>query len=198
MTWNPKVSRVQEVLTGRVSTILPNRTRGLVATNAVPHPQWLNGSPNRLTLLSKGGGLWLVGVLGAWLLGLPRSGDALRALVPSVLGASLVAEYALKAVFQRPRPWYAHGRAVVLQREYRSSFPSRDAAGAFAGAWVVSRTWPIGTPTFVGVAALLSAIRVYIGAHRTTDVLAGAAVGVVVAEGIWQTVRHVWPAPRHG
>ncbi len=171
--------------------LLPQRTRRLLEINQRPHPYWLNVLPNELTHLSKGGIIWLAGALGAWALGVPRSGQALRELLPSLLVAGLAVRYPLKTLCGHPRPPQAAVRARLLGRQYRPGFPSGDATCAFAGAWVLSTVWPRGAALFLGLATGLSALRVYIGAHYPSDVAAGAVVGVGLAELVRRGVRLV-------
>jgi membrane-associated phospholipid phosphatase len=60
----------------------------------------------------------------------------------------------------------------------QGSFPSTHAAGSFAVATVFAERydWPVGLVAY-GLAAAISASRVYSDAHFTSDVVAGALIG---------------------
>jgi undecaprenyl-diphosphatase len=171
--------------------VLRRPAHRVLRLNALPHPHWLDALPNTAVLLTRGGAIWALGVLGACLLGLPRSGRALRELLPSLVGATLIVEYPLKALFRRRRPFSATLRAVALGGKPGAgmSFPSGDAASSFAGAWVLSTVWPRLAPIFLGLASGLSLNRVYVGVHRPSDVASGALCGVLLAELIRRVTR---------
>jgi undecaprenyl-diphosphatase len=64
----------------------------------------------------------------------------------------------------------------------RRSFPSGHAASSFAGAWILGSVWPRQRPLFLGLATLVSASRIYLGAHDPGEILAGTLVGLGLAE----------------
>jgi hypothetical protein len=146
-------ARIGRLLRSRSGRLLPGRARRLLGLNAAPHPRWLNVLPNAVTLLSRGGAVWVLGTLGAVVLGVPKSARALRELLPSLLGATLLVRYVIKRLVRRPRPRSARLRALVVGRHSSSSFPSGDAAAAFAGAWVLSTVWPRLAPICLAIAA---------------------------------------------
>lgn len=86
------------------------------------------------------------------------------------------------ALVDRPRPYASlAGVHVLINRSADVSFPSDHAttAGAVAvGLWFVDRRFGV----IAGVAAVLMAIaRVYVGVHYPLDVVAGLALGGMVA-----------------
>ena len=174
--------RIDRYLRSPLGRVLPRQARLLVGLNAAPHPGWLDILPNATTLLSKGGAIWVLGALGATGLGLPRSARALTRLLPGLLGTVMTVQYLLKPVLNRPRPISGKLRALAQGRRSSASLPSGDAAATFAGAWLLTRTWPRLTPAFAAVAALLGYSRVRVGSHRPTEVAAGAASGIVLSE----------------
>jgi len=65
------------------------------------------------------------------------------------------------------------------------SFPSAHATTSFAAAGMYARAIPGAAPLLYGAAALFAVSRPYLGVHYPSDVIAGAALGTVVAQ--------VWP-----
>jgi membrane-associated phospholipid phosphatase len=172
---------------------LSRRRRGLRAATALPHPGWLDALPNHLTLLSRGGALWLAGGAGAWLLGAPHGGRALLRVLCGVAGATLLVEYPLKRLVGHPRPAASRVRSAVLGRRHGSSFPSGDAASSFAGAWALGTVWPRWAPVFLALPTAQGYARVRVRAHHPGDVAAGAAVGVAAAELTRRALRTFLP-----
>lgn len=97
--------------------------------------------------------------------------------------------------FNERRPFVALSHVLVLvHHSADAGLPSDHAtlAGAvFAALYLVDRRLAI-TATVVGV--LLAADRVYVGVHYPGDVLAGLALGAVVALLGWLAVRRVLTA----
>lgn len=65
-----------------------------------------------------------------------------------------------------------------------ASFPSSHAGNAFALAFVLARRYRRWAPALYGLAAAVAFSRVYLNRHYASDVLAGAAVGVLCAWGV--------------
>jgi undecaprenyl-diphosphatase len=91
----------------------------------------------------------------------------------------------VKAAFGRLRPRdlgqvdYRYG----LRRPITSSFPSGHATAAFCAAQLLG-----GGPVWYGLAAAVAGTRVYVGLHHTSDVVAGAAFGLVLGAGLRRVV----------
>lgn len=83
---------------------------------------------------------------------------------------------AVKALFNRVRPAdyseieFRHG----LRRPITSSFPSGHATAAFCAATL------FGGGAWYGAAAAVASTRVYVRLHHASDVVAGAALGVMI------------------
>ncbi len=116
-----------------------------------------------------------------------RGGDLGRA---ARFSAAMGVESALtngpvKAAFGRLRPRdlgeveYRYG----LRRPITSSFPSGHATAAFCAAQLLG-----GGIGWYGLAAAVAATRVYVGLHHTSDVVAGAAFGLVLGGGLRRVV----------
>jgi undecaprenyl-diphosphatase len=99
----------------------------------------------------------------------------------SYLVATLLADV-LKAATDRPRPSVADPAIHPLVAVPGSrSLPSGHAAGAFAAALAVGLVHPRLRWPLLLLAALIALSRVWLGVHYLTDVIAGAALGCVVA-----------------
>jgi len=116
-------------------------------------------------------------------------GDEMRraalAMFASAGAAGFFAELTIKLVWKRPRPFMViEGvRPKVPSRRLwkRPSFPSGHAAGYFASAVALSICFPALAPIFIIIAAAGGFSRIYCGVHFLSDVLAGAAIGIVFA-----------------
>jgi undecaprenyl-diphosphatase len=98
-------------------------------------------------------------------------------------GLALLVNQPLSHAVDRLRPYVAHPATahLLIARAHDPSFPSDHSTGGFAlacGMFLYDRT--IGTGLFV-LAAVLAFARVYVGAHYPTDVVAGAAIGILWA-----------------
>jgi membrane-associated phospholipid phosphatase len=154
-----------------------------LAVNEASHPAWLDRLGWAIALVFTGGWVWVGGVAVARARGVPRSGEALKALLPSLVAATWAVDYPIKAYFRRRRPFIDIVRALVVGKKPGSwSFPSGHTASSFASAWVLSTVWPRRAPSFFALAAVVGLSRVYVGAHYPGDVLSGALAGLSLAE----------------
>ncbi|MDH3704958.1 MAG: phosphatase PAP2 family protein [Acidimicrobiia bacterium] len=112
-------------------------------------------------------------------------------------GLALGAESALvngpvKSLFGRRRPAPADvERPHHLRMPRTSSFPSGHASSAFMAAGLLSERSSLG-PIWYLAAASVASSRIYVRIHHGSDVVAGAALGVLLARG----VRRLWPLGR--
>jgi undecaprenyl-diphosphatase len=101
----------------------------------------------------------------------------------SLLSASLgsVLAFVIKEWTDRARPPLADaGIEPLVSTPQSPSFPSGHAATAFAAATVVAAFHPrLRVPVFA-LAALVALSRVYLGVHYWLDIVAGAALGVIL------------------
>lgn len=100
---------------------------------------------------------------------------------------TLLITHAAKRFFGRIRPGRerdGHLRGAFLgptwrRLSWRESFPSSHAAGAFAMSLVLLEYYPQAAVVWWGLAIIASCIRWLIDAHFLSDVLVGAAFGIV-------------------
>jgi membrane-associated phospholipid phosphatase len=145
------------------------RTRG--------HQPAVETAVRRFSLLGEHGILWYsVCAVGAAVS--PENRRAFGRSAALVFG-SFFANQAVKFAVRRPRPELPDLPPLVHTMSNRS-YPSAHATTSAAAAMGLSRVLPAG-PVW-GIASLLALSRLYLGVHYPSDTLAGAALGVAVAE----------------
>ena len=113
-----------------------------------------------------------------------RAGDPAVALrMGAALGVeSMLTNGPIKACFRRVRPADEHPPEGPLpygmHRPISSSFPSGHAASAFTAAMLLAGG--PATPAWFALAAAVAASRVYTRMHHTSDIVAGAALGLAL------------------
>jgi undecaprenyl-diphosphatase len=113
-----------------------------------------------------------------------REGDPGVALrLGAALGVeSILTNGPIKACFRRVRPADDHPPEGPLpygmHRPISSSFPSGHAASAFTAAMLLAGG--PATPVWFALAATVAASRVYTQMHHTSDIVAGATLGIVL------------------
>ncbi len=131
----------------------------------------------RFSRLGEHGAVWLaIGAVGGAIDG-ERRGDWRRAAV-TVAGVYAL-NIAIKQVVGRRRPELP-GLPALTGTPTALSFPSAHASTSFAGARCYARLGLPAVPLYA-LAAGLSLSRLYLGVHYPSDVLAGAALGGLVA-----------------
>lgn len=93
-----------------------------------------------------------------------------------------------KDYFKRPRPWIANPRIGACSRadEPLSSYPSGHATMGYSMAAVLSRLVPQRAPAIMARAAAYAQSRIICEVHYRSDVTAGEALGLIVAERLMQ------------
>lgn len=115
--------------------------------------------------------------------------DASIRLALLLLGESLLVNQGIKRLVRRPRPINADERPHHVRLPRTSSFPSGHASSAMAAAGMLSHRHPKAAPIYYGMAAVVATSRVHVKVHHVSDVIAGAAIGVVYA----QVAKRLWP-----
>lgn len=133
----------------------------------------------------------VVAALARWLsfveivLMLVLGATARRSSVPRMLvavGAVYVACEGLGAIWPRQRPFAALASSVrsLVEHDAQRSFPSRHVASGLAMALIGGAARPRMGVTMAVVACALGISRVAVGLHYPSDVLGGAALGLVL------------------
>ena len=131
----------------------------------------------RFSLLGEHAGVWLlIGAVGTALDAQRR--DEWRRATATVAGVYAL-NTAIKRLVGRRRP-ELDGLPPIVRTPTTLSFPSAHASAAFAGARLYSRLGLPAVPLYA-LATGLALSRLYLGVHYPSDVLAGAALGAVVA-----------------
>ena len=103
---------------------------------------------------------------------------------------SVLVNVVVKSFFRRQRPvWESVApRPHRLRRPRSSSFPSGHASAAFTAATLLAEDSPM-APLYYGAAAFVALSRTYVKIHHASDVVAGAATGLVLG----RIARKIWP-----
>jgi undecaprenyl-diphosphatase len=140
--------------------------------------------------------LWLAVAAVREATGRARPGTALR--LAAVLGVeSAVTNLVVKSLFGRIRPALDPALSGPLpwglRRPVTSAFPSGHATAGFTAAVFLSRADP--GPPWYALAALVAFSRIYVRLHHTSDVVAGAALGLAFG---YASRRFIPPSPDAG
>jgi undecaprenyl-diphosphatase len=174
---------LQEALFHRMKPLQALDARAYLAVNHMPHPELLSQFMQALSVIMNGGFGWVAGLLIATALDGRRHKQPLYQLLTPLWVATMTVEYPIKFYFRRKRPFIDIVQAVAVGKKPGTySFPSGHSAAGFAGAWLLSRSYPQFALLWYAIAALVAFSRVYLGVHYPGDVLSGAVVGTALAE----------------
>ena len=143
-----------------------------------------------ITTLGNGGAFWIVLTL-LLLLVFKRTRRMGVYCAASMLLTLLVVNLCIKPLAARTRPYeLIQGLEILVSRPRDYSFPSGHSANSLSCAWTLFRLAPkkYGVPALV-LAVLIALSRLYVGVHYPTDVLAGAAIGILLSEVALRALR---------
>jgi undecaprenyl-diphosphatase len=139
-----------------------------------------------------------VATFALWLFDRPGGGHKWKLASASALAAGalgLLVNRIVAAFWDRARPYETHpGAHVWGGRSHDPSFPSDHASAAFGIAFAIFLFDRVVGGIFLIAAVLISAGRVFVGAHYPADVLAGCAIGIGCALVVVRLARPVLAA----
>ena len=119
---------------------------------------------------------------------------AIRLLVCLGLESALV-NGLVKSVLPRRRPVWEGDHPFHLRTPKTASFPSGHASAGFMAATLLSDgRGRAATAGWFGLAAVVASSRIHTRSHHASDVLAGAALGLVLG----RLAKQAWPLPAAG
>ena len=152
-------------------------TAGAVFARTHFHPRWAERAAAAYGRLGEHAACWFaLGAAGATF-DRERRGEWLCGL--RTVAAAYVLNYAVKVAVRRRRPEFPDLPALTSTVS-RLSFPSAHATTSFAAAGAFRNLVPA-VPLYAAAFAFLLN-RPYLGVHYPSDVLAGAALGTLIAE----------------
>jgi len=148
-----------------------------------------------ITHLGDYGGIWVFTAAALIIWKQTRHKAANMVLGMAVTG--IVVNFILKIIINRSRPHeIIAGFSTLISPPADASFPSGHAALAFASAYGIYRILGArcGIPAYI-LAVIVAFSRLWVGAHFPSDVIFGAAIGVVCAVLSWkrlEKLRRKW------
>jgi membrane-associated phospholipid phosphatase len=138
------------------------------------------------------GAVWVAIGLAAAAVDTPRRWRWLRAapVAPAAVGAN----YLVKLAVRRPRPRLRR-LPPLATAPTQLSFPSAHATSSLAAASAMGRVAPGARVPLYGLAAAICLTRPYLGMHYPSDVVGGAAIGLLVGR-LWPGLRGKGPEDR--
>jgi undecaprenyl-diphosphatase len=159
---------------------------------------WLNAVLDRLLPLVTDAGNYVLPFVAVAivvvLVGRMRGLRFLVLAVVSVVVADAIGTHIFKYLFLRARPCVGLADVRLLVGcTKRPSFPSNHAVNASVLATLATLYMPRLWLPAAALAILVGYSRVYVGVHYPLDVLAGSALGIVVALAFSRVMNFLWP-----
>jgi membrane-associated phospholipid phosphatase len=143
------------------------------------HARWSDRAASAFSRVGEHGACWIVlGGAGSVLDG-DREGRQAWRRGAGIVASAYALNYAIKLAVHRPRPELP-GLPPLTPTVSRLSFPSAHATTSFAAARAFRGLAP--NRLLYGLAVAFGVSRPYLGVHYPSDVLAGAALGTVLAQ----------------
>ena len=150
-----------------------------------------------LTLLANSGRIWIAFCL--VLILFPKTRIAGVQIALALVLTSIVVNLGIKPLVGRTRPYTAAHVTTIVPHPMGPSFPSGHTAAAFSTAWAFFLCFRKRHPGWCAwmliLAGLVGFSRMYLFVHYPTDVLAGAAVGMLIAAAVCKIFSHLADQP---
>lgn len=167
------------------------------AIHLLPHPLFIDIIFNFFSLRGIFALVWLVVFL-LFMKYHERDGKFSRLLFLSLLSTTILVNFVMKNIVDRPRPLsltpYIPSMAdsipfLFISKTYPSdyAFPSGHASLAFCAAFIFSYFYKKNSIYFYSIATVIAFSRVYLGFHYVSDVFFGALFGLLIG---WATVHY--------
>jgi hypothetical protein len=142
-----------------------------------PHDPATESVVKGLGLIGEHAAVWaLIGIGGA----MSDPERRRRWLIAAATGpAAVVANYGVKLAFGRPRP-ILEEHPPLARAPSKLSFPSAHSTSSMAAATAFGRVEPRTRVPLYALATAICASRPYLGMHYPSDVIAGAAFGILI------------------
>lgn len=133
------------------------------------------------TMLGENGALWIVLAILMYVSG--KHKDYAVMMIIAMAATYLIGDVVIKNLVARPRPFVDDPSIILLITAPNGySFPSGHTSISFAALTVLmaSRMRPVYKGCFTVAALLIAFSRLYLCVHYPSDVLAGAALGILI------------------
>ena len=143
-----------------------------------------------ITKLGDSGLIWIA--LGLLLVCFRKTRRCGIAVLLALLAEWAICNGILKNLIARPRPYTLYpDMELYIPKLHSYSFPSGHAASSFVAATAFFMYYKRAGIAALVLAALIAFSRVYLFMHWTTDVLAGASFGALIAIGIVKLLQMI-------
>jgi membrane-associated phospholipid phosphatase len=149
------------------------------------HEPGIEGAMKGLGMAGEWGAVWVAIGLAAAAVDGSRRQRWLRAA--AVAPAAVGVNYVVKLSVRRPRPRLRR-LPPLSAAPSELSFPSAHATSSLAAAAAMGRVAPGARPPLYGLAVAICLTRPYLGMHYPSDVLGGAALGLLIGR-LWPGLR---------
>ncbi len=145
---------------------------------------WLTSFMRFMTRLGDRGHIWLGFALVCFCL--PSYRVAGQAILIALAGALILGNLILKNLCQRMRPFQKEERlSILVKKPTDSSFPSCHTLSSVAVSLsMYQHVPPVLGKIGIATAVLISLSRLYLCVHYLSDILVGAACGILISWGI--------------
>jgi len=149
------------------------------------HAPQVEDAMKALGMAGEWGAVWVAIGVAAAAVDATRRERWLRAA--AVAPAAVGVNYLVKLTVRRRRP-RLRGLPRLAAAPSELSFPSAHATSSLAAAAAMGRVAPGSRPPLYGLAAAICLTRPYLGMHYPSDVLGGAAIGLLIGR-LWPGLR---------